>query len=228
MTLESIAPDLWTLEGDRVRMLGIPFATRMAVVRLRSGDLWLWNPVQPTEARVTDVAALGPIAHLVGPTAFHNLFLAPWRERAPDAQVWGEAKNVARKPELGFDHTLEDEPPAAWREAVDQVWLRGSSVMDEVVFLHRASRTALFTDVVQNHDPAADGAFFRTAKRINGILAPATSAPRDWRLTVRDKETLRRGVERVLAWDFDRVIVSHGLNVETGGKAFVERVFSWL
>ncbi len=51
---------------------------------------------------------------------------------------------------------------------------------------------------------------------------------RDWRLTVRDRSAARQAQERMLSWDFDRLIMSHGRCLETGARPFVERAFSWL
>jgi hypothetical protein len=48
------------------------------------------------------------------------------------------------------------------------------------------------------------------------------------RAFVRDRAAARRSLERILAWDFDRVIVSHGDVLETGGRAALERGFAWL
>ena len=105
---------------------------------------------------------------------------------------------------------------------------QGSSVLNEAIFYHRASRTVIFTDLVQNHDPNRDGAFWRWVKRVNRILAPDGEAPLDWRFTVRNRDAARNSLQRVLDWDFDRVVFSHGLCVERDGRAFVERAFRWL
>jgi hypothetical protein len=42
------------------------------------------------------------------------------------------------------------------------VVFEGSPLIAEVVFLHRPSRTLLVTDILQNHEPAADGLAWRT------------------------------------------------------------------
>ena len=86
----------------------------------------------------------------------------------------------------------------------------------------------IFTDIIQNHEPDADGWFFRTGKKLNGILAPDGGCPRDWRLSVRDRDTARRARDRILAWDFDRMIVTHGRCLTEGAHPFVERAFAWL
>jgi hypothetical protein len=108
------------------------------------------------------------------------------------------------------------------------VVFEGSPLIAEVVFLHRPSRTLLVTDILQNHEPAADGLAWRTVKRWNGILAPDGGCPRDWRLTVWRRAAARRSAETILGWDFGRLILCHGRCIETGARAFVERAFAWL
>jgi len=226
--LEQHSDSLWTVDGDRVHMLAIPFETRMTVVKLQNGDLWLHSPVALTDARAEALLALGPVRHIVAPNKFHHLFVKPWQERFPDAMSWGDPSLVRRRSELRFDHTLGDEAEAAWKPEIDQLLFTGSRVLSEVVFHHAASRTLILTDIVQNHDPALDGAFWRWVKRVNRIVAPDGEAPLDWRMTVRDKRAARASLERMLRWDIDRVIVSHGLCIETGGREYVENAFRWL
>lgn len=223
-----LADALWIMNGDRVRMLGIPFSTRAAIVRLGDGTLWMWSPVKPTAARVAAIEALGTVAHIVAPNKFHYLSVASWQERYPAVKTWAGPGLAKRRPELRFDAELGDGPPTDWRDEIDQLIFGGSRVLPEAVFLHRASRTLLVTDIIQNHDPAEEPRFWRWVKRVNGILAPDGGTPRDWRLTVRDRELARRARDRVLAWDFDRLVVTHGRCVETGAHAHVERAFSWL
>ena len=39
---------------------------------------------------------------------------------------------------------------------------------------------------------------------------------------------LRASLDRILAWDFDRVVVTHGDVLESGGKQALRQAFSWL
>ena len=48
------------------------------------------------------------------------------------------------------------------------------------------------------------------------------------RFAIRDRAAARRSLERILAWDFERVVVSHGEVLETGGKRAVEEGFAFL
>ena len=77
----AIDRDLWTADGPDVRFLGLfPYPTRMAVIRLRNGDLWIWSPIALDDALAQDVAALGPGRHLVSPNKLHHLSLGAWQD----------------------------------------------------------------------------------------------------------------------------------------------------
>jgi hypothetical protein len=48
------------------------------------------------------------------------------------------------------------------------------------------------------------------------------------RSTIKDPAAVRRGIEAVLAHDFDRVVVTHGQVVERGGHDGLRQGFGWL
>lgn len=218
--------DLWLVDGPDITMLTIPFTTRMVVARLPDGGLWLHSPVEATDERVAAVLELGTPTHLVAPNPFHNLFITGWQERFPEATTWAGPGLAKRRPQLRIDGQLTD-GPSPW-EGIEQVVMRGSFLLEEIVFLHRPSRTVIFTDTFQNHDPAEDGLFWRSVKRLVGIEGPEGGAPRDWRLTITDIEATRHSVRRILAWDFERVTTAHGLCVPEDGHARIATAFAWL
>ena len=38
----------------------------------------------------------------------------------------------------------------------------------------------------------------------------------------------RESLEKLLSWDFDKLIIAHGICIEKDAKPFVERAFRWL
>jgi len=220
--------DIWLLDGDRIRMYRIPFGTRMTAVRLGDGRVWLHSPVAATPERVAAIEALGPVAHVVAPNKWHNLFVGPWLERFPEARAWAGPLLAERCPDIPWTDELGDTPPSDWADEIDQLIFGGSKVLPEAVFFHRASASLIVTDIVQNHEPERESWFWRVGKRLNGILAPDGGCPRDWRLTVRDREAARAARDRMLAWPFDRVVLSHGRCLTDDAHAHVERAFAWL
>ncbi len=97
--------------------------------------------------------------------------------------------------------------------------------MDEVVFLHRPSRTLILCDLcVCVHRDAPWG--WRQLGRLAGIY-DHYGPPIDMKMSFRDRKALGVFVERVLDWDFDRIVLSHGNPVERGGKDVFRNAYSF-
>jgi hypothetical protein len=90
--LKPVGEDLWVVDGPVVRMayfgLSIPFPTRMVVVRLNSGDLFLWSPTELDDRLLSQVDALGPVRHLVSPNKIHYAHIGAWQQAYPEAAAW--------------------------------------------------------------------------------------------------------------------------------------------
>jgi hypothetical protein len=232
--LEPVADRIWVADGPEVNFYGFPYPTRMALVQLASGDLWVWSPIRLHLRLAEAVAEIGPVAHLVSPNKLHQLFLAEWRRRFPGARVWGPASTIAKCRNLSFEQPLSDLSPEAWAGDIEQAWFRGSPIMDEIVFFHRMSRTAIFADLVQ----AFSDEFLRTrwkpwqrvlARHIEGTtLRGGARAPLEWRLSFLDRRSAREARSKVLGWNPQRVVMAHGELQHEGGTTFLKRSLSWL
>ncbi len=70
---------------------------RATVVRLARGDLLVQSPVRGlTDEVAAALDAVGPVRWLLAPNHFHNLGLAPWQDRYPDAVIVGADPARAR------------------------------------------------------------------------------------------------------------------------------------
>ena len=230
-TLKPVAPDLWLIDGPSVRFFGMPFSTRATVLRLADGGLWVHSPTRLTEGLVAELAALGEVRHLVAPNWIHYVSVGAWQARFPKAVSWA-APGVAERAKshgmvLRFDHALEQAPPAAWAGEIDQMIVRGSKLHREAVFFHRASRTLILTDLIENFEPGKLPRLFRLAGRMAGVLDPDGKAPVDMRQTFRDRKALRQDVERMIGWAPERVILAHGRWYESAGTEELRRAFRW-
>ena len=148
--LREFGPGIWTTEGPVVPFFGFPYPTRMAVIRLSNGGLFVWSPIALSLALKREIDALGPVRCLVSPNLLHHLFLAEWKAAYPDARLFAAPGLRRRRKDLAFDADLGDAPDPLWAADVDQVLMRGSFAMTEVVFFHRASGAAIFADLIQN------------------------------------------------------------------------------
>ncbi len=150
--IEKVHDTLWVAQGEIVSFFGIAYPTRSVIARLKNGDLWVWSPVKLTAALHTEVDLLGPVRHLVSPNKLHHLYLQEWNAAYPEAQLWGPQSTIKKRPGLKFREALQDSPPPEWLGDIDQAWFRGSFAMDEVVFLHRPSATAIVADAIFFND----------------------------------------------------------------------------
>ena len=227
---EEFAEDLWVVEGPNVRDFGIIFTTRMVIARLSDGSLWVDSPVSVTTDTLKRVIALGPVQYIVAATPRHVWRLAEWHAQFPGAQLWAAKPSplTLKKGNLKFTGILTDATPQVWAEDLEQVPFRGNPLIEEVIFFHRKSRTVILDDLIQNH-PALKGHRLRNVLfRLAGVASPNGGVPRDIRLSFIHRDLARQSLEKLLSWDFDKLIIAHGVCIETNAKAFVERAFQWL
>ena len=223
--LNPIGPDLWELNAP-LTVFGMALGHRMTVARLPAGSLWLHSPVEFSAALAAALARLGAVSHIVAPNAVHDTYLEGWFTAFPNARFHGARGFGHYRPDLKFTDTLGDTPHAAWSAVFDQHTLRGMPRLNEVAFLHRATHTLILTDLAFNLGPDMP-LLSRVLLRINGCYCKFGPS-RLLKSVIKDRAALRRSLDHVLAWDFDRVIVSHGDNLETGGKEALRAAFAFL
>lgn len=223
-----IAPEIWIAEGEAVPFFTIPYPTRMVLVRLANGDLWAWSPTQLHAELVEEIAALGRLHHLVAPNKLHHLFLSDWAHAWPDALLYAPPGLQRKRSDLTFHAALADVPDPAWAADIDQVIFRGSFALEEVVFFHRRSRTLIVCDLIQKLDPAGMNTVHRVVMRLNSLLGPDGSTPREWRLSFLNRRPARAALKKALDWDPERIVIAHGTSVESGGREALARSLRWL
>lgn len=220
--LTKIAEDVWAAT-DGLRMpLGVRFPVRMTVLR-SEGQVVLISPVAVDDALAAEIDALGAVTAIVAPNLLHHLFLAAAAARWPDAKLYGPRGLASgKRKELAFDGT----PDALGVPGIDVVPLAGVPSIDEHVVVHRASRTLVVTDLVFNVREGNWMTRFVLTWVSDAFGAPKTS--RLWRMATRDQGAFAESLRRVLAHDFDRMIVAHGEIVETDAKAVLVGLSGWL
>lgn len=220
--LQEFGPHIWIADGPVVKTAGFSFPTRMIVVKLSDGSVWINSPVQATREQMESVAALGPVKYLVAPSSLHVWRFEGWSGVYPQAELWIPPRTRIPNPSM---HVLGDDPPAAWSADLDQMVFRGSAILDEVYFHHRGSRTLIFNDFIQRYDPR--NPFLRALATLAGVRSGGT--PPDIRLSFTfGKAQGRESLRKLLSWDFDKVILAHGPCVTIDAKLFVQRAFRWL
>jgi hypothetical protein len=194
---------------------------RMTLFVLPSGGLAIHGGIRLADSEMLEIDALGRVAYyLLVPNLHHDPDAAWFAARYPDARFLSPSADVKQFRERArVDGTFEADWPAELATVLQHYTVSGTR-FTETVFFHAPSRTLVLVDL----------AFRLTKASLKG--RPLGTLFMKWnraydrfgitRLTemlVDDPQALRRSLEEILRWDFDRIIVSHGVNVETGGKA---------
>jgi len=224
--LRQIDTGIWTVEAPQ-RFLGAEVGTRMTVIRLTDGSLFVHSPIHLDDEIRAGLDSIGPVGHVVAPNRFHHLHAADYPRNYPEAKLYAAPGLENKRRDLHFDAILSDEAPAVWRGQIDQLVFRGFSPLNETVFLHHPSRTVLITDLLFNvtHTDSAWTRFVMTLD--GGFGGPAVA--RTFRLPMRiRKRTVLDSVARILKWDFDRMTVAHGDVIERNAKTVLQDAYSFL
>lgn len=223
--LRNVARDLWVIDHP-LRVGGLRLGTRTTVVRLANGALWMHSPGPLQPELTAQLTALGPVQALVAPNAMHHLYLTQNVEAFPQAAVYISPALPAKIKGAFTYKILSDEPPTLWRDDLVQHLVGGMPKLQELVFLHRASRTLILTDLAFNIQHS-DSWFTRLFMRVNGAYRHFGPS-RIFRTLVKDRAALRSSLNRMQEWDFDRIIVTHGDVLETGGKSIIQTQYAWV
>lgn len=227
--MRNIAENIWIFDGEAVPFLTLPFTTRMTVIRLSNGELWVHSPIKLSENVRSQIEQLGVVRYLIAPNHLHHLFLADWQVAYPEASCYGTDEVIKKREDINFEHSLNVEQDWPWSVDIDQELFTGSPLMEECVFFHKRSGVLIVADLVENF-PGTDFNFWQRmiAKGV-GILAPNGKMPLDWRLSFSLKKSEARShLSTILEWQPKVVVMSHGLIVEHEAVAFLRRSFSWL
>ncbi len=227
--LEEFGPDIWIASGPQVTAaLGFHYPTRMAVIRLASGDLLAWSPVALNEKLKAELALLGPVGHLVAPNSLHDLFIASWKQAYPEARLYAAPGLQEKRRDLVFDAEITDDAMLPWTSEIPHIVMAGNVITTEVVFFHMKSGTVLFTDLLQQFPPRWFGGWRALIAKWDLMLAEEPSVPRKFRLAFTDRRAARTAIEGVLSWPAEKVVMAHGTPVRADGHAFLKRAFRWL
>jgi hypothetical protein len=233
-TLKPVAQDIWIVDGPAIEF-GMPwpkmrFPTRMTLLRI-GDDLLVHSPTPLTRELMTAVEAIGTPRWIFGPNRIHYWWVPEWHEVFPDARVYlaprieEQARGRIDFPTLPLDRASG----YPWDSDVATLPVAGS-YMTEVEFFHRPSRTLVLTDLIENFEPDKLDLPARLVTRVAGSRDPDGQMPRDMRMTFRgpQRDALRTAVERMIAWNPERVILAHGRWYERDGAAELRRAFRWL
>lgn len=205
MALEALCEGVWVAAVPHT-MMGLHLGTRMTVVKLPGGGLWVHSPV-PLEPHRAAVEALGPVEHVVCPNVYHHSYAGEWTAAFPQARLWGPKRLAKKRRDLAFTGELSAAAPVEWGGAFTPVPIDGCT-LHETVFVHAPSATAICSDLLENFDTSPHGPT-RLYLKMAGIHGkPGWS--RLLRFVYRDRAAAWKSVEALCEHPFERLVLAHG------------------
>ena len=220
--LQNIASNIWHTQHNFV-VNGLRVSSRMTVVRLQDGRLWLHSPVPNTNELKAELMALGEVGYVVAPSKMHYLFAADCMGAFPQAKLFGAPGLQAKRSNLKDMCELQAIPEPSWQEDLEQLFFAGMPLVNETVWFHKPSRTLIVTDLLQYYQ--GDMSFgLKIYAKLTGT-SKQLAVPKTVRWLVKDRVAALASAQKILNWPFERVVVAHNSIVETDAHAVVEKAF---
>jgi len=228
--LQEVVPDTIYCYASSIPMPnGLLLPVRMTVIKLRqkytettesrSAELLLYSPILYSDALRMELDEIGRVRFIIAPNKVHNTYLLEYIEKFPEASLFLAPGVLERVPDgLEKGVVLRNQPEVGWEPELDQILTSGNSFFSEAVLFHKASRILIVADLIINFPPGYFDA--QPNGRVDGLTALATqifsetpdkpmcSAEHVTYCT--DVQAFQATCNRILAWDFQSVIMCHG------------------
>jgi hypothetical protein len=198
---------IWITERP-VWFQGVKLRSRMTVVKLSDGKLWIHSAGEPTAELCAELDRLGEVGWVVVPNRYHHIHAPAMKARYPGARVIGPASAKLRNEELGIDVAIDDAKLASLIPDMTGVALRGVPFLDETLFFHTKTRTLIGTDVMMC-GCAKDHWTWRWASRVWRQYERYKVPPDVWWNTRHGGPLVRESIDELAKLPVERILVAH-------------------
>lgn len=231
MHLKQFDHNIWTYESPLDVTKGIlPFTPpkflgrpiiRMCVIKKETGGLIIYSPIQMSEEVIKEIKALGPIDLILGSNIFHNTYLVESNQNFQPKKCLVAPKTKKRNPACSELTEWDDSLDLETKET-EYVIMKGH-IMNEIFLIHQASKTLILTDLLC--DMRYGGNFFERIYALYVGVYKKLGVPKYQKLNIKDKAAFLDSMDKVLSYDFDKIILAHGKCILTDGKRIFREVW---
>lgn len=213
--LHELASGVHVVEAPQ-SFFGMQLGARMTVLETSGGAI-VHSPIAMDPETVARLAPRWVLA----PNLFHHLYVGPWLEAGLEG--WGAVGLGKKRPDLTL---REVEPgPSPFGAEIATLPLTCFAMSNEVVVLHRPSRTLVVTDLCFHLTEQVPWGTRLSMRMLGGY--PGVRSTLLERVAMQ-RDRAREELGALAAWDFDRLVLAHGAVVERGGKDAFVGAFRWL
>jgi hypothetical protein len=166
------------------------------------------------------------VGHLIAPNLFHHRWVGDWAGAYPLAQLHVPPGLPKKRPDLRAAQIIGSAPEATLSGSIDFERVEGFR-LNEVVVHYRPARLLIVADLVHNVG-RPEGAWTKLYTQTLGFYdRVALSKMIRW-TAFSDKAAARRSIDRVLAWEPERLVVGHGAPVLESATETLAAALGWL
>ena len=214
--VEYVKNQLWIVEYP-VRFGGMDLFGRMTVIRLSNGDLLIHDPCIISNTLKHEIDRLGEVKYIIAPGNFHHLFVTDFQALYPSAKTFICPGLEKKRPDISYDGVLGDNPEPPWADDLDQVVIKGTRFIWELAFFHKPSKTLILVDLLENIGDDYShhaGLYLRFWWKLVFRMWNNPRAAPEYQMGWGNKEQVKQGLEKILSWNAERIILAHGENIE--------------
>lgn len=202
----------------------VQIRTRMTVIRLRDGTLWVHSPIDPTPPLVAELSKLGDVRYVMAPNRSHHLFFKRFLASFPDAAGFIAPGLAEKVGDLATYPVIPMHGP--WDTELTSWFIEGLPVIHETVWFHAPTGTLVLTDLLFCFETRAPG----LTRLVAGILGVHNRLGMSltMKLMVKDKAALRRSIEPLLSLPVQRIVLAHEQIVDDQPMKKLRDAFAWL
>lgn len=207
------------------RVLSAPLGKNTTVIRLSTGQVLVHSAGPLREHNLAAIRDMGAVTWLMEGSRLHDTFALRLRAAFPEAQYLLPDEFPLTREQLAPADSLRN-LPAEWADEIEIIPVEGMPRLAEHALLHRPSRILVLTDLVFNlpWEPGEKIPFFlRWVSRFKTF--PGTS--RLVKMCAKDKTAVKASLERIVAADFELIVVGHGLLMRENAKERLRELLAW-
>ena len=214
--IEYIKDQIWIFEYP-VRFGGMDLFSRTTIIKLNNGELIIHDPGRIDDALKCEIDSLGVVKYIIAPGNYHHLFVTDFQEKYPSAETFLCPGLERKRPDLKFDWILSDRPDSRWEDTLEPALIQGTKYIWEVAFFHKPSKTLILVDLLENigdNYQHKAGLLLQFWWKVIFRMWNNPKAAPEYQMGWGNKKIVKNGLNKILSWNAERVILAHGENIE--------------
>ena len=176
-----------------------------------------------------DFGKMKKVNHLIAPSFFHTAGIEMALSHFPDATLW--------LPQVAFEKLQASIPEKinkanvcifeksdwTFKDSLPRIQLEGIPKISENVFFHLESKSLIVSDLCFN----LLGIHGIAPKIIFGMFGTYDqfAVSRFFMSYVKNKNLFQKSLDQIFQWDFEKIIMGHGLIVDSNAKGLLKEAF---